>query len=241
MAAPLGFKTFATGDVLTAADTNGYLMQGVWTFASAAARTSAVTSPQEGNMSYLKDTNSTEYYDGSAWVAVGASGGGMTLLSTTSMVTLQTITVSSISAAYNMLFIELIDAYPSSGGGVTVRFNSDSTANAYQAFFTEPTAASVYPTATAWYYTTGTNYGWVTGSYKNADTNAYSSMTIQNYANTSARKQLATQTSFQNNGSNESVNANMGFWNNTAAISTIAVTCAAGTWTQGSLKIWGIK
>jgi len=73
MGAGLGFKTFVTGDVLTAGDTNGYLMQGVWVFASAAARSAAVTSPQEGNMSYLKDTNSTEYYSGSAWVAVGAS------------------------------------------------------------------------------------------------------------------------------------------------------------------------
>jgi hypothetical protein len=73
MAAPLGFKTFATGDVLTAADTNGYLMQGVWTFASAAARDAAVTSPQEGNFCYLKDTNVTQYYTGSAWAAVGGS------------------------------------------------------------------------------------------------------------------------------------------------------------------------
>jgi len=73
MAAGLGFKTFTTGDVLTAGDTNGYLMQGVWVFADAAARTAAVTSPQEGNMSYLKDTNTTEYYSGSAWVAVGAT------------------------------------------------------------------------------------------------------------------------------------------------------------------------
>ena len=74
MAAGQGFKTFATGDVLTAADTNGYLMQGVWTFADATARNAAVTSPQEGNFSFLKDTNSTEYYDGAAWVAVGGSG-----------------------------------------------------------------------------------------------------------------------------------------------------------------------
>jgi hypothetical protein len=73
MAAGLGFKTFATGDVLTAGDTNGYLMQGVWVFADAAARSAAVTSPQEGNISYLKDTNSTEYYSGSAWVAIGGS------------------------------------------------------------------------------------------------------------------------------------------------------------------------
>ena len=80
MAAGLGFKTFATGDVLTAGDTNSYLMQGVWVFADAAARSAAVTSPQEGNMSFLKDTNSTEYYDGSAWVAIG--GGGSSPLTT---------------------------------------------------------------------------------------------------------------------------------------------------------------
>jgi hypothetical protein len=73
MAAGLGFKTFNTGDVLSAADTNGYLMQGVLVFADAAARTAAITSPQEGQMSFLKDTNSTEYYSGSAWVAVGGS------------------------------------------------------------------------------------------------------------------------------------------------------------------------
>jgi hypothetical protein len=69
MAAGLGFKTFTTGEVLTAADTNGYLMQGVLVFASSAARAAAITSPQEGQYSYLKDTNATEYYDGSAWVA----------------------------------------------------------------------------------------------------------------------------------------------------------------------------
>ena len=42
MAAGLGFKTFTTGEVLTAADTNGYLMQGILVFASSAARAAAV-------------------------------------------------------------------------------------------------------------------------------------------------------------------------------------------------------
>jgi hypothetical protein len=79
MAAPLGFKTFATGDVLTAADTNGYLMQGVWVFADATARDAAVTSPQEGNMCYLKSTDAVQYYSGSAWTAIsGATLGANT-------------------------------------------------------------------------------------------------------------------------------------------------------------------
>jgi hypothetical protein len=101
MAAGLGFKTFTSGEVLTAADTNGYLMQGVMVFANASARSAAITAPTEGQYSYLKDTNSTEYYDGAAWVAgvegdisgvtagVGISGGGTagTVTVTNSMAT----------------------------------------------------------------------------------------------------------------------------------------------------------
>lgn len=76
MAAGQGFIEFSTGDVLTAAAANGYLAsQVVMVFASAAARTSAITSPEEGMISYLKDTNSTEYYSGLAWVAIGGSSG----------------------------------------------------------------------------------------------------------------------------------------------------------------------
>jgi hypothetical protein len=74
MAAGQGFKTFATGEVLTAGDVNGYLMQGVLVFASAAARDAAITSPQEGQFAFTKDTNGLWYYDGAAWVASGATG-----------------------------------------------------------------------------------------------------------------------------------------------------------------------
>ena len=74
MAAGLGFIEFATGDILTAAAANGYLAsQTVMVFASSAARASAITSPQEGMFSYLKDTNATQYYSGSAWVSLGGS------------------------------------------------------------------------------------------------------------------------------------------------------------------------
>jgi hypothetical protein len=74
MAAGQGFKTFTTGEVLTAGDVNGYLMQGVLVFASEAARNAAITSPQEGQFAYTKDNNSLWYYTGSAWAASGATG-----------------------------------------------------------------------------------------------------------------------------------------------------------------------
>ena len=74
MAAGLGFKTFNAGDVLSAADTNGYLMQGVLVFANATDRDAAITSPQEGQFAYLKDTNVTTYYTGSAWANLDTTG-----------------------------------------------------------------------------------------------------------------------------------------------------------------------
>jgi hypothetical protein len=113
MGTPLGFKTFVTGDVLTAGDTNGYLMQGVWVFASAAARSAAVTSPQEGNMSYLKDTNSTEYYSGSAWVAIGGAG-GLTLITRQTFTNVATTTTtfdSVFSSTYTQYLIRFESMY----------------------------------------------------------------------------------------------------------------------------------
>lgn len=80
MAAGDGFKTWQTGDVLSADDVNNYLMQGIWVFDDAADRTAQVTSPAEGNVSYLRDTNAIEKYDGSSWVAIG--GGGASPLTT---------------------------------------------------------------------------------------------------------------------------------------------------------------
>jgi hypothetical protein len=113
MAAGLGFKEFTTGDVLTAADANGYLAsQVVMVFASAAARTSAVTSPQEGMISYLKDTNSTEYYSGSAWVAIGgaASTPGLELITTASFSAVSAVNLNNIfTSTYTNYRVQIIE------------------------------------------------------------------------------------------------------------------------------------
>jgi hypothetical protein len=97
MAAGQGYIEFATGDVLTAAAANGYLAsQVVMVFASAAARTSAIASPQEGMISYLKDTNATEYYSGSAWVAIGGgSSGALTKITSASFTTQSSVIVDN--------------------------------------------------------------------------------------------------------------------------------------------------
>lgn len=70
-----GFKDFAAGDILTAADVDGYLMrQTVMTFADASARDSALSGVlDEGMVAYLEDTNRTTFYDGSAWQDIANS------------------------------------------------------------------------------------------------------------------------------------------------------------------------
>ena len=72
-----GAKLFVSGDVLTAAQVNTYLMdQAVMRFANEAARTAAFGGTGEpvlasGMMSYLIDVASVQVYNGSAWVAIG--------------------------------------------------------------------------------------------------------------------------------------------------------------------------
>ncbi len=70
MAAPLGWKDFAAGDTLTAGDMDGYVMaQVIAVFTNAAARDSAITSPQEGQHCFLTASNDFLFYNGSAWEA----------------------------------------------------------------------------------------------------------------------------------------------------------------------------
>lgn len=64
-----GFKTFTVGEVLTATNVNTYLMQQtVMVFADASARSTAITSPSEGMVTYLSDSDTLWYYDGSNWL-----------------------------------------------------------------------------------------------------------------------------------------------------------------------------
>ena len=73
--AGLGYKVFAAGEVLTAANVNGYLMeQTVMVFDDSAARSSAIGTPTEGMITYLKDANQIDYYDGSSWANISNPG-----------------------------------------------------------------------------------------------------------------------------------------------------------------------
>ena len=69
-----GYKLFSTGEVLTAANVNNYLMnQTVMVFASAAARTTALSGVlAEGMISYRSDAKVLEIYNGTSWITESA-------------------------------------------------------------------------------------------------------------------------------------------------------------------------
>ena len=229
MAAGQGFKTFVTGEVLTAADTNGYLMQGVNVFANAAARTAAITSPQEGQMSYLSDTNSTEYYSGSAWAVVG--GGGMTLLSTTTLSGGST-SLGTIPSGYVDLRLYILNYKPSTdGANMQWRYNSDS-GNSYKVRSANESGVSGFTT------TMGMVYG-----NDNSVAVGLGAMTIYNYSNATTWKtsewlnvtvNSTTTTTYDQDKS-------YGFWNGTAAITNITFYPSGGTFTSGTVLLYGVK
>ena len=70
-----GFKVFSTGEVLTAADVNDYLMeQSIGIFANSTARDAQITSPIEGQFCYLADSNVLQFYNGSSWASFIGDG-----------------------------------------------------------------------------------------------------------------------------------------------------------------------
>jgi hypothetical protein len=282
MAAGLGFKTFAVGEVLSAANVNGYLMQGVLVFADAAARDAAITSPQEGQFAYLKDTNVTTYYTGSAWAnldttgmtnpmtttgdtiysssgstparlgigstgqvltvsggvpswATPASGGGMTLLSTTNIAGGAATTISSISQDYNHLYVE-VNGFQDGGDGVGFKINSSVNAttvilngfanNAAQYQYSENNTL-LKITVNAPQATASKNFGW-----------AY----FYNYTNTSQMKYALAGSIYTQSSGVLQGNRNGGFFDVTAAITSLVYDGASSRPSaNGTIKIYGIK
>jgi hypothetical protein len=86
-----GFRTFASGEVLTAANVQDYLMdQSVMVFAGTAERGSALPSPETGMTAYSTATG-LEVYNGTAWSSISS------VVQVKSTTKLDTFTTSSTS------------------------------------------------------------------------------------------------------------------------------------------------
>jgi hypothetical protein len=94
-----GKKTFVAGEVLLAQDVNDYLMdQSVMTFASSAARASAIPTPTEGMTTYVQDRNQIETFDGAEYR--GMSGLQLVKKQTIGTTVASVVVTSAFSATY---------------------------------------------------------------------------------------------------------------------------------------------
>jgi hypothetical protein len=103
-------KVFTAGEVLAAADVNEFLMdQAVQSFAGTAARGSAISSPVEGMYTHLEDTDSLQFWNGSAWTTAAlATGAGLVHLRTE---TFTGVNFVSLGSNADPVFSSLYDDY----------------------------------------------------------------------------------------------------------------------------------
>lgn len=135
--AGLGRKVFTAGEVLTAANVQGYLQdQAVMVFAGTAARGSALGTAvvSEGMVTYQSDSNTITVYDGSAWQQVYPVSGPAVNSITTAYTAVagdenDTIYVSG-TAAVTVTVPDIlsvggrIDIFRNAGGTVTIAAGS---------------------------------------------------------------------------------------------------------------------
>ena len=153
--------------------------------------------------------------------------GGMTLLSTTSLSGTST-TVSSINQTYKDLKIVVRGAISSQISTVQgLRLNGDTGANyTYEAY---PSVGGIG--ANEIYYGLTTT----SGDY---DKVHHGEISIMRYAET--EKKLVTFFSHQNAGANRT-QIGSGTWDNTAAITSITICTGAGTYSAGTIYLYGVK
>lgn len=138
--AGLGRKTFAAGEVLTAANVQGYLMdQSVMVFDDSTARSSAVgTAVSEGMMSYLKDTNAVEVYNGTAWAGVDTTISSINGTAVINTLTSSTATAYTLASADQGTYLQFTDA-----ATITVSTATAFTAGQQVQVFADGTALSI--------------------------------------------------------------------------------------------------
>lgn len=238
MAAGAGYIEFTTGDILTASAANEYLAsQVVMVFASASARTSAITSPQEGMISYLKDTDSTEYYSGSAWTAIGGgSSGGMTLISTTPLSGSST-TVGSIPSTYKQLYIVVKGVYQASAVGIGFTLNGDTGSKYNYGWFRQRNS-----TVAAGY---NNDYTSVSGAFESGSSStagylAHMELTIPRYTDTNYVN-FYWQAGDYNSTNGNTNYVGSGSYDGTAAVSSFTLVSGGSTFSGGTIYTYGVN
>lgn len=213
-----------TNSMATAIDAKGDLIAG--TGADAFARLGVGT---DGQVLTADSAQTT----GLKWAS--ASSGSMTLLSTTSLSGTST-TISSISGAYKELKIYVKDFASNSSSYCRVEFNSDTTGSNYL-----QAVNRCGPSGAANYTDNGTAGITTNGFDVSNPVDQFSVIQIPDYANTTTRKIAWSQTVSTTGGEPIATTTSFLSWKGTAAISQLVFRSTAGSFTSGTVEIYGVN
>jgi hypothetical protein len=121
-----GYRTWTAGEVVTASNVQNFLQdQTIGVYAGTAARSSAVLSPSEGQVSYRTDDDVVEVYNGTAWVPVApADTAGLVHIKQATGSGVAAINVNDCFSAdftHYKVVTDLLHATSSAGSGVNIR------------------------------------------------------------------------------------------------------------------------
>jgi len=220
-------------------------------YAATAASTPARLGVGTNGQTLVADSTAST---GLKW-ATPASGGGMTLISTTTATgTAGTVDLTSIPGTYKNLILTVSNYYNSvTNTGCYLRINSVSTGSLYSTFIgswqsaVSPVANELHaPGQNQIASTTATNYNKFLARVDNTGTSDYLgwlNATFYDYTNTTAWEK---QVNWSNAGYDASgsggyvVNQGMGKFGHTAAISSIQIIATSGN-INGVFKLWGVS
>jgi hypothetical protein len=189
-------------------------------------------SPADGLVISETDTDLVKVYNGSSWVTVGPAG-GMTLLSTTTL-SGATTAITGISQDYVNLFITIEKWYASSATQIRMYVNNDSTAGNYQATYIRVRSGA----NTGTYEDTFQISAWQEGPGQH---NNLVVVTIPYYTSSSNKTYTQYGMMDTDNGQKGSFIGATGYWGATTAISSLTFATSAGTFSAGTVKIYGVK
>jgi len=161
-----GYHLFSSGEVLTAANANNYLMnQTTMVFASAAARTSALAGVlAEGMVSYRTDSHILEYYTGSAWTSVAPTVWTTSAIAANTTLVARTQYMVTTSSAWTLTLPaspaqgDEIRIFDVSGSAATNNITVSPNGLNFQGSVQNGVMATNYGSTTLIY--TGSTYGW---------------------------------------------------------------------------------
>ena len=167
--------------------------------------------------------------------ATPSSGGGMTLISTTSF-SGTVLTLSSIAGTYKELRLYVKGLYGGNTNTLNVTFNGDLTNPAYASL----TGGDAMNRA---YNLSGSGGSAMnTFSYLSSSNNSDSFivLNIPNYSNTTTQKFLNVTGAVETSAGSYTLGTWTGFWNNTSAITSIEFR-GIGTFSAGTVELYGVS